>query len=354
MPFGRVAAHRQADPGRSPLAPEHGGRELDRVARESLVARRGDGQDIVDEGRPERARHAGVDAVPREAEVEHVGAVAHGELGAAQQVALGEAAVAGRADGQDLRVAGHSLPAEAVAVDGCDQPTDERAVADEVGHVAAAGVGVIDTLDPARELGMARVEAGVEHGDRAARASACRGQGLARADVVEEPGELEVAVRGVGRVEGVGRDPHLGVALDVRHARIRAERAGEGRTGGHRRGHHGNRRKGLGPGAERPEHVRHTGDMPVRADSDEHMLRASAAGNPRQLARGAGGRPDVARLREGQRHDGAGPGRAGLDAQGVAQEPAIEKVLGCIRGRGQKRHRADHHREHRSSHRLSS
>ena len=216
-------------------------------------------------------------------------------------------------------------------------PLDERAVADEVGHVAAAGVGVIDTLDAARELRMARVEAGVEHGDGAARAPARRGQCLARADIVEEPGELEVAVRGVGRVEGVGCDPHLGVALDVRHARVRPQRAGQGRTGGHRRGDHGDRRKGLGLGAERPEHARHTGDMPVRADSDEHMLRASAAGNPRQLARGARGRADVARLRQGQRHDGAGPGRAGLDAQGVAQEPAIEKVLGCIRGRAQKR-----------------
>ena len=70
--------------------------------------------------------------------------------------------------------------------------------------------------------------------------------------------------------------------------------------------------------------------MPVRADPDEHMLRASAAGDLGQVARGARGRADVARLRQGQRHDGAGPGRAGLDAQGVAQEPAIEKILGCI------------------------
>ena len=174
--------------------------------------------------------------------------------------------------------------------------------------------GVVDARDrpAAGELGMAHVEAGVEHGDRAARAAACRGQRLACADVVVEPGELEVAVRGVGRVEGVGGDPQLGVALDVGHARVRRRARGRAAApDGTVAASTPIGRRGLGPGAERAQARRHTGEVACARG----LRRAHAAGRGRGRSASARAR----RSRPTRTSPGSGSGRA---SDGAGRRPA--------------------------------
>ncbi len=224
-------ADREADAGRPAVAAQHRGRVLRVVAVRARVAGGGHRQDVVEEGECERARQRGRvrAAPPGKAEVEHVGAAPDRHLDAAQQLARREVAVLGRADREHLRVAGHALAADPVAVDRRDQAGHERAVADRVGHVGALAEGVVGARDAARELRVGDVEAGVHHRDRAARAAAGGEQRLAGADGVVGPGVLD-AGEGVDVVERVGGDAQLRVALDVGHALVAGERTGERRA----------------------------------------------------------------------------------------------------------------------------
>ena len=96
-----------------------------------------------------------------------------------------------------------------------------------------------------RELGMAHVDTRVDDGDRALRAAAGGGERLGRADVVVEPGELDPG-GGIDRVEGVDGGVQRAVRLDVRHARIAAQRRDERGARGGADSEHADRLERLG------------------------------------------------------------------------------------------------------------
>jgi hypothetical protein len=300
-PVRAGGGHRQADPRRPALPAQDGGRILDRVPRlRALVARGGHRKDVVEEGGAEGAHHAAVDAVAGQAQVQHVGAAARREVDAAEEVTLVEAPVARCPDCEHAGVAGHSLAAHAVSVDGRDQAGDEGAVSDEVGHLGALRVGVVRAGDAARHLGVAHVQPGVHHRDGALRPPAGGGQRRGGADVVVEPRVLDAGDR-VDAVERVGGDVQPGVPLDVGHAPFATQRACERSAGRDRRGEHADRLERLGLGAEPLEHARDPGHVGVRPRADQDSLRPGAARDAGELGRGRCAR--AARLGKRQGHD---------------------------------------------------
>ncbi len=76
----------------------------------------------------------------------------------------------------------------------------------------------------ATEVGVVDVDARVDHRDRARGPAARGGDRLTRADVVVEPGVLDLR-GGIDAVEGIGGHPQLAVTLDVGHSPVGPQRA---------------------------------------------------------------------------------------------------------------------------------
>ena len=180
LPVRIGGADRQPDAGRAARPAEDRRRKLRGVAVGAGVAGGRHREDVVHERQRQGARERWRLAahVAGEAHVEHVGAFLDRVHDPAQEIDGRELVASRGADGEHLRVAGHALPADAVAVDRGDQARDERAVADLVGHVVPPGGGVERVRDPADELRMVDVEPAVDHRDRAARAAARGGDGV--------------------------------------------------------------------------------------------------------------------------------------------------------------------------------
>ena len=134
-----------------------------------------DGQNVAEIGRLEGPCLRTREAAAGQAQVEDVHSVLEREHDVPEHVGQEEGPVERAADGEQPGGAGHPLAAPTVSVDRRDQARHERAVADVVGHRAAAGERVVGALDAACDR-VVQVQAGVDDRHRAGGAAAGRGK----------------------------------------------------------------------------------------------------------------------------------------------------------------------------------